>query len=88
MNMYVPVAATVALLLMPRTGPRRPSAHAACAHGHAFCIVVAGNAFAFSVLGGALLTRYLLPVYPLVLLVCVAVWRSRVGPDCSPASAR
>jgi hypothetical protein len=27
------------------------------------------------VLGGALLTRYLLPVYPLILLLCVDIWR-------------
>jgi 4-amino-4-deoxy-L-arabinose transferase-like glycosyltransferase len=31
----------------------------------------------FSVLGGALLTRYLLPIYPLLLLLCVALWRER-----------
>jgi 4-amino-4-deoxy-L-arabinose transferase-like glycosyltransferase len=40
-------------------------------------VLVAANWLAFSVLGGALLTRYLLPIYPLVLLVCVDVWRSR-----------
>ena len=33
---------------------------------------------AFSVLGGALLTRYLLPAYPLLLILCVAMWKSRV----------
>jgi hypothetical protein len=27
------------------------------------------------VLGGALLTRYLLPIYPLILLLCVAIWQ-------------
>jgi hypothetical protein len=30
------------------------------------------------VLGGALLTRYLLPMYPLILLVCVNTWRRRI----------
>ena len=39
------------------------------------CLILA-NWLAFSVLGGALLTRYLLPIYPLILLVCVATWRS------------
>jgi hypothetical protein len=32
----------------------------------------------FSVLGGALLTRYLLPLYPLVLLLCVNTFRRRL----------
>lgn len=43
----------------------------------AIAVLVAANLLAFSVLGGALLTRYLLPVYPLLLLVCLALWRSR-----------
>jgi hypothetical protein len=30
------------------------------------------------VLGGALLTRYLLPLYPLMILLCVNTWRRRV----------
>lgn len=38
--------------------------------------LLAANWVAFSVLGGALLTRYLLPVYPLLLLICVATWRA------------
>ena len=40
-------------------------------------MLLLANLLAFSILGGALLTRYLLPVYPLELLVCVAVWRER-----------
>jgi len=36
------------------------------------------NAVLFSVLGGALLTRYLLPLYPLVLLVAVTTFYRRV----------
>src|SRR5208282_4819131 len=36
------------------------------------------NALLFSVLGGALLTRYLLPMYPLVLLVALATMYRRV----------
>ncbi len=39
-------------------------------------VLVCANWFAFSILGGALLTRYLLPIYPLILLLCVAVWKS------------
>jgi 4-amino-4-deoxy-L-arabinose transferase-like glycosyltransferase len=41
------------------------------------CLILS-NWLAFSVLGGALLTRYLLPIYPLILLVCVATWRARI----------
>ena len=40
-------------------------------------LLIAANWLAFSILGGALLTRYLLPIYPLILIVCVDVWRSR-----------
>ncbi len=40
------------------------------------CLILS-NWLAFSILGGALLTRYLLPIYPLILLVCFATWRSR-----------
>jgi hypothetical protein len=36
------------------------------------------NALLFSLLGGALLTRYLLPMYPLVLLVAVSTFYRRV----------
>jgi hypothetical protein len=73
MNLFVPVMmALAALLLNPRVD----------AEGHdratldslvllrIFTLLLA-NAALFSVLGGALLTRYLLPMYPLVLLLAV-----------------
>jgi hypothetical protein len=41
-------------------------------------LIVLVNAVLFSVLGGALLTRYLLPMYPLVLLVAVSTFSYRV----------
>jgi hypothetical protein len=41
-------------------------------------LVLLANAVLFSVLGGALLTRYLLPMYPLVLLVAVVTFYRRV----------
>ncbi len=74
MNMFVASLATGAALLMPvRPGretrwPGRPATLA-------IAVVIAANLLAFSVLGGALLTRYLLPLYPLYLLLCVAEWR-------------
>ncbi len=39
--------------------------------------LILSNWLAFSVLGGALLTRYLLPIYPLILILCVALWHAR-----------
>ena len=42
-------------------------------------ILVLANWMAFSVLGGALLTRYLLPIYPLILLVCLNIWREHTN---------
>jgi hypothetical protein len=80
MNLFVPVLmAFAALLLSPR-----PDAEG---HDHAalaplvllrifFLLLV--NALLFSVLGGALLTRYLLPMYPLLLLVAVSTFYRRV----------
>ncbi len=79
MNLYVPVVATVAALRMPAIRARAARLTALRPAWMAVGIVLAGNALAFSILGGALLTRYLLPMYPLELLLCVAVWQSR-GP--------
>ena len=72
MNMFVPVGCTLALLPMAtRERVRRlPLA--------TLSVIVGANLLAFSVLGGALLTRYLLPLYPLVLIVCVSAWVQRV----------
>jgi 4-amino-4-deoxy-L-arabinose transferase-like glycosyltransferase len=72
MNMFVPVTCAVAALLMPAIASRtRLSKQVVQAIG----VIVLANWIAFSVLGGALLTRYLLPMYPLILLVCVAEWQ-------------
>ena len=38
-------------------------------------VVLLANWMEFSVLGGALLTRYLLPLFPIVILLCVVEWR-------------
>ncbi len=47
-------------------------------HQAVFYVTIATNVVLFSVLGGALLTRYLLPLYPLVLLLCVNTFRRRL----------
>jgi 4-amino-4-deoxy-L-arabinose transferase-like glycosyltransferase len=72
MNMFVPVTCAVAALLMPPIADRVRLPRAVL---HAIAVVLLANWFSFSVLGGALLTRYLLPMYPLVLLLCVAEWQ-------------
>jgi 4-amino-4-deoxy-L-arabinose transferase-like glycosyltransferase len=78
MNMYVPVGCLVAVLLMPSPPPDRKQIFAATRPILSeLAVILMGNAVAFSLLGGALLTRYLLPMYPLVLLVCVSQWRLR-----------
>jgi hypothetical protein len=88
MNMYVPVLCTIgAMFLRPiaveADGPRNPGSArlrpriSVGAQGRIYWLILA-NAIAFSVLGGALLTRYLLPVFPLILILCVSTWQRRV----------
>jgi hypothetical protein len=80
MNLFVPVlCACASLFLVPRLlrdGSIRPPLPRELVTPLAW--VFAANTLLFSVLGGALLTRYLLPLYPLVLLVCVAAFWRRV----------
>jgi hypothetical protein len=80
MNLFVPVLMTVAALLLDL----RPDAEG---HDRAtiglsaqirIYLLLLANALLYSVLGGALLTRYLLPMYPLVLLVAVSAFYRRV----------
>ncbi|MDP9038963.1 MAG: glycosyltransferase family 39 protein [Acidobacteriota bacterium] len=75
MNLFVPVLCAVATLLVPRL---RGATRLRRRGFAAMAVVLGANWVAFSVLGGALLTRYLLPMYPLVLLVCVAEWAARL----------
>ena len=80
MNMFVPVLMTIAaLLLEPRPdaqgGERARIGRPALRRIFLLLLV---NAVLFSVLGGALLTRYLLPMYPLVLLVAVTTFYRRI----------
>jgi hypothetical protein len=81
MNLFVPVlCACASLFLVPRPmpdGSLRPALPRNYVVPLAWVFVA--NTLLFSVLGGALLTRYLLPLYPLVLLVCVAAFWRRVA---------
>jgi hypothetical protein len=80
MNLFVPVlCACASLFLVPRAlpdGSTRPALPRQFIVPLAWVLIA--NTLLFSVLGGALLTRYLLPLYPLVLLVCVATFWRRV----------
>jgi 4-amino-4-deoxy-L-arabinose transferase-like glycosyltransferase len=80
MNMFVPTLLTIAAFML---NPRRNAdgsekmGISSTVLWRIFFILLA-NAVVFSVLGGALLTRYLLPMYPLVLLVAVSTFSRRV----------
>jgi hypothetical protein len=80
MNMFVPVLCMLgAMLLLPlreRDGTLRP--RISPPDQAILYVVMAANILFYSVLGGALLTRYLLPLYPLILLLCVSTFYRRV----------
>ena len=80
MNMFVPVLMIIAaLLLAPRPdaeGHERAGIGPSALRRIGLLILM--NALLFSVLGGALLTRYLLPMYPLILLVAVTTFYRRI----------
>ena len=80
MNLFVPVGmACAALLLDPRRDAegREPASLDPLVQLRILLLLLA-NAVLFSVLGGALLTRYLLPMYPLVLLPAITTFYRRV----------
>jgi hypothetical protein len=80
MNLFVPVGiAVAALLLDPRQDSEgQPRSAIAPAVQRRIFFLLLANALFFSVLGGALLTRYLLPMIPLVLLVAASTMYRRV----------
>ena len=80
MNMFVPMLLTVAAMMLQ---PRRDAdgeerAELIAEVRQRILILLAANALLFSTLGGALLCRYLLPMYPLVILLAVATFHRRV----------
>ncbi|MGA9587361.1 MAG: glycosyltransferase family 39 protein [Terracidiphilus sp.] len=80
MNMFVPSLLTIAaLMLNPRLdADGHERARISNSNLWQIFFILLANAILFSVLGGALLTRYLLPMYPLVLLVAVSTFSRRV----------
>jgi 4-amino-4-deoxy-L-arabinose transferase-like glycosyltransferase len=73
-NIWVPIVIALACLLLPRRATQKPLQPEAL---RTIGLLVAANWLGFSILGGALLTRYLLPIYPLILIVCVSLWQER-----------
>jgi hypothetical protein len=80
MNMFVPILLTgAALMLKPQQDAdgHEKSDISAGVRRRIFILLLV-NAAMFSVLGGALLCRYLLPMYPLVLVLAVSTFHRRV----------
>jgi hypothetical protein len=80
MNMFVPVLLTAAaLMLTPKLdADGHEKSDIAPGVRRRIAILLLVNAAMFSVLGGALLCRYLLPMYPLVLVLAVSTFHRRV----------
>ena len=73
-NIWLPILIALACLLLPRR-PRSEVQPLTISTRFTCALLIVANWIAFSVLGGALLTRYLLPIYPIILLLCVDSWR-------------
>lgn len=80
MNLFVPILCMVAALFLPALrqtdGAERPRVTWNVQAQIGILLLV--NVVFFSLVGGAVLARYLLPLYPLILLLCVSTWRRRV----------
>ena len=75
MNLFVPVLSMLACMMLPPVDQRE---RISFSHQLQFYVIILANLIFFSVLGGALLTRYVLPLYPLVLLLCVNTFYRRL----------
>jgi hypothetical protein len=80
MNMFVPVLLTLAALMLEPRLDREGHVRRGLSLPvrRLIFILLLVNAALFSVLGGALLCRYLLPMYPLVLMMAVSTFYRRV----------
>ena len=79
MNMWLLTAAMLfAMMLAPRRDGNEERPRIALPVQAIFYGVIAAYVIAMAVVGGALLARYLLPVYPLWVIVCVSTLRRRV----------
>jgi 4-amino-4-deoxy-L-arabinose transferase-like glycosyltransferase len=79
MNLFVLTLLTLAAMLEPaRTENGVARQRIAVRVQAVFALLIATYLLALSVLGGAVLARYLLPVYPLVILECVSTLHRRL----------
>ncbi|MES2222132.1 MAG: glycosyltransferase family 39 protein [Acidobacteriota bacterium] len=80
MNLFVPVLCMVAAMFLPALrradGSKRPRVSWNVQAQIGLLLLI--NLIFFSITGAAVLARYLLPLYPLILLLCVSTWRRRV----------
>lgn len=80
MNMLALTAATVVAMFFP---PARDSSgerpRITVPVQLQFALIMLAHLFTFSLLGGALLTRYLLPAYPLVIMIGMSTLHRRIG---------
>jgi hypothetical protein len=80
MNMLALTAATVvAMFFPPVKDPSGERPRIAVPVQLQFALIMLAHLIAFSLLGGALLTRYLLPVYPLVILIGMSTLHRRIA---------
>ncbi|MFB3916567.1 MAG: ArnT family glycosyltransferase [Terriglobales bacterium] len=77
LNMFVLTgAAALAMLYSPVRGEQQQRPRIAISVQLIFAVLLLAYVAMLAVLGGAVLARYLLPVYPLVIIVCVStLWR-------------
>jgi hypothetical protein len=80
MNMLALTAATaVAMRFPPVVDPEGERKRIAIPVQLQFAAIMLAHVVVFSVLGGALLTRYLLPAYPLVIIIGMSTLRRRIA---------
>jgi hypothetical protein len=80
MNMFLlTIATAIAMFLRAPDHGREPWPKPIASSVQAvFYVLILAHIVAFSIVGGAALARYLLPVYPLVVVLCVSTLRRRV----------
>ncbi len=80
MNMFLLTLATaVAMFFPPRSSKSGVQNPAIARRVQAvFYVLIVVHLVALSILGGAVLARYLLPVYPLLVIVCISTLRRRL----------
>jgi 4-amino-4-deoxy-L-arabinose transferase-like glycosyltransferase len=77
-NMWLPIVLAAACCFLPTRSGGYAQALPRTAW-RILAVLLLAQWIAFSILGGALLTRYLLPAYPLLLIACVGLWQSRTA---------